>query len=551
MICKICNKSYSDFYIGKHVKYTHAIYPELYYIEYLNNSVGKCKECGSFTKFKSIPTGFRDFCSSKCLKIHLKTNNEFKKINNEKTINAVLDKYGVTNVFETDWCKEKINKTLHTKYGGIGMSSEIIKNKIENTNLYKYKSKNVFSNKLIIEKCVSNKNYKNISEKVKKTNLSKYGVDCIFKLESIKNNTLSLLKTITSNDIFDGNRLQCKVTPLFKKEEYIDVKTYYKWKCNICNSDFEDDLDDGKIPRCPVCFPYTYSLPELEIVNYIKQTIPNIDILINDRNILNGLELDMYIPSKKLAIEFNGIYWHTEISGGKNKNYHLDKTNLCNEKGIRLIHIFDDEWKHKKDIVCNKLLSILKSYNFKNKYFARRCIVKNINNEESNKFLNTYHIQGGNDKSCVKLGLYNENELVAVMTFGKLRVALGNKNKNDIYELYRYCTKDFVVGGAGKLFKHFIVNYNPHKIISYADIRWSIGNLYEKLNFKLIHRSSPNYWYTKNYTKRFHRFSFRKHTLSKKLKIFNPTLTEWENMKNNGYDRIWDCGNLKYEWTNH
>jgi len=118
------------------------------------------------------------------------------------------------------------------------------------------------------------------------------------------------------------------------------------------------------------------------------------------------------------------------------------------------------------------------------------------------------------------------------------------------YELLRFSTSKRVVGISGKLLSYFITNYNPTKIITYADRRWSIGNLYEKIGFTFIHNSVPNYWYFKvGEDRRWHRFNFRKDQLPKKLPIFDPSLTEWENMQLNGYDRIWDCGNMKFEWN--
>ena len=152
--------------------------------------------------------------------------------------------------------------------------------------------------------------------------------------------------------------------------------------------------------------------------------------------------------------------------------------------------------------------------------------------------------------SSVKLGAYYNNLLVAVMTFGKKRKSLGYKNKNkNEYELIRFATNQRIVGIAGKLLKRFIKNYNPYKIITYADKRYSVGNLYEVLGFNKIKDTKPNYWYFElGNDVRWHRYGFAKHTLSKKLKSYDATLSEWDNMKNNRYDRIWDCGHTKYEW---
>lgn len=547
MQCKICTTEFSEFYLGKHVKHSHGILPEQYYTDYLNNPVGKCKQCSAPTKFKSMAKGFRDFCSPACLTQHIKSNNQFKKEIQAKSKKATIEKYGVDNVFETDWCKKKIRHTMTDKYGGIGHASGNIRKKIELTNLKKYGSTNVFSNEDIIKKCVKNKDYKSSVKKTRVTNLEKYGVDCIFKLKAIKTNALDLLHASTVNNIFNGNRLDGKVRPLFSPTDYDGVKTAYNWKCESCNTEFNDNLDDGKIPRCPVCLPYKYSKEEIEILNYIKSVAGNDIILVNDRTILNGLELDIYIPSKNLAFEINGTYWHTEISGGKNKNYHVNKTELCEEKGIQLIHILDTEWKQSQEIVCNKIKTLF-GKNTSSKIYARKCKIQTVSPKIAGAFLIKHHIQG-RDKSSVKLGLFNNNELVALMTFGNLRIALGSTKTKNVYELYRYCTGIPVIGGASKLLSHFIKMYHPDKIITYADRRYSTGNLYGKLNFNLIGKTPPNYWYTKDYIKKYHRFNYRKQELAKKLPKYDSNLTEWENMKANGYDRIWDCGSLKYELT--
>jgi hypothetical protein len=204
----------------------------------------------------------------------------------------------------------------------------------------------------------------------------------------------------------------------------------------------------------------------------------------------------------------------------------------------------------KKEIVKGRLNNLLRTNDIK-RIYARNCVVKEIHSKDSNVFLIKNHLQG-RDNSGIKLGLYYKNELVSVMTFGKLRVSLGNgKSTDNVYEIYRFCSKvgNNVNGAAGKLLSHFIDVYKPNRIITYADRRWGIGKLYEHIGFKYVSTTSPSYWYfgRGNSYKRHHRFSYAKHRLSKKLKNYDPNQTEWENMKNNGYDRIWDCGNTKFE----
>ena len=300
------------------------------------------------------------------------------------------------------------------------------------------------------------------------------------------------------------------------------------------------------IPRCLDCYPIkkSQSYGELELYNFIKSIYKGI-ILQRKRNIIKPLELDIYLPEHNLAFEYNGIYWHSEISSNTDKNYHLDKTEMCEKQNIQLIHIFEDEWLNKKDIIKNKIKHLLNLSD--KKLYARKCIIKEIIPKIKNQFLNEYHIQS-EDKSKYKLGLFHNNDLVGVMTFGKPRLSSGYKNtKEGTYELIRFATSIHIVGGFSKLLKHFIRNYKPIKIITYADRRYSQGNVYIKNGFKLINKGKPNYYYTKNHIQREHRFNYRKNVLNKKLDLYDKNLTEWQNMQINGYDRIWDCGSLKFE----
>ena len=203
------------------------------------------------------------------------------------------------------------------------------------------------------------------------------------------------------------------------------------------------------------------------------------------------------------------------------------------------------------DIVKRRLLHILK-FNQHKSIYARKCDVREISPYDKNVFLENNHVQGA-DRSKIQIGLFHNDVLVAVMTFGGKRIFTNSINVANEYELIRYATSESVIGGASKMMAYFVKTYHPKKIISYADRRWTYykDNLYEKIGFKKISNGTPNYWYfgrDSNY-KRFHRFGFAKHTLSTRLASFDPSFTEWENMKSNGWDRIWDCGSFKYEIT--
>jgi len=278
---------------------------------------------------------------------------------------------------------------------------------------------------------------------------------------------------------------------------------------------------------------FARSRAEKEIVEFLKSNINN-EILLNVRNIIPPKELDIYLPELKLSIEYCGLFYHNDAH--LFKSYHYDKLKQCNSLGIRLITIFEDEWLLKQNIVKDKLLHILHNTNQHN-IPARKCKVVSLTTIEKNNFLNAYHIQGSGSGSINYGLLYNE-ELIAAITF--------IKKQNGIYELNRYATSCNVPGGFSKLLSHFEKNNTYSQIITYADLRWSEGKLYEKIGFTKIHTTGPIYEYIIKGV-RVHRSLYARKHLPKKLgDKFDPNLTEFENMDNAKIGRIWNCGLIKY-----
>lgn len=285
---------------------------------------------------------------------------------------------------------------------------------------------------------------------------------------------------------------------------------------------------------------------EDSVYNFLKEYDLNIEI--GNRKLLNGKEVDILINDFKLGIEYNGCKFHTEWYAKKNPNYHLDKTISLNEKGYRLIHLFEDEWEMKKDIVINKLKHIF-NISDSTKLHARKCFIKTINKKVADSFLEKYHIQG-TDKNKIQYGAFYNNILVGVMTF--------NKTLKNEYILNRFAVNyEYNVRGlASKMLNHFIIMFNPSKIISFADRRWTFdpeNNLYTKLGFTLKNIIEPTYTYYKASIHKFIRFDKkvfnRKKLLEKYSDQINNTMTEIEMLKTLGIDRIWDCGQFKYELT--
>ena len=320
----------------------------------------------------------------------------------------------------------------------------------------------------------------------------------------------------------------------YSKVNYIKSNKNIKLICPV-HGEFEQTPKNHLSQKqgCPNCTLRVSKL-EKELQNFISSL--NISFEESNRTILNGKELDIYIPSHNLGIEFDGLYWHSELY--KDKNYHLNKTELCEAKGIKLIHIFEDEWLYKKDIVKSRIKNILNIT--ENKIYARKCEIKEVSIKSKGKFLNENHIQG-TVGSKVNLGLYHNSELVSLMTFGK-RPTFNNSE----YELIRFCNKlnTTVIGGASKLLKHFIKNYQPKEIISYADRRWSNGNLYEVLGFNFVSNTEPN-WFIINGNYRYHRVKYQKHKLVNQG--YDESKTAHKICIDNNFYRIYDCGTKKYE----
>ena len=296
--------------------------------------------------------------------------------------------------------------------------------------------------------------------------------------------------------------------------------------------------------------PKFVSSAENEIVKFI-QTF-GIKCEQSNRKLLHGKELDIIVPEKKVAIEYNGLFWHRDGMNNKDKNSHILKTKLCKEIGYSLIQIFEDEYVHHKEIVLNKIQHLLGvDYNSKIRIPARKCVVQEIERTDAELFLNKFHIQGFVNSS-VYLGCFFNNELVGVMTF---KYDCTTTEDDTVWELNRFASNiNYVCQGVGgKLFSYFVKNYNPYMIKSFADRRWTINendNLYTKIGFKLDKYTKPDYRYynpRESKLERQHKFNFRKNILHKKYG-FPLTMTEDKMTQKLGYSKIYDCGLIKYVW---
>jgi len=445
-----------------------------------------------------------------------------RKCSEQKNKDTVLQKYGVDNISNSQEIKDKKVETCLKNFGvDYPQQSKEILQKGKCTKLELY----------------GDENYTNI-EKAKQTNLKKYGFEFPVQSPIIKDKMLrssnnfykaKILNTYNNIISYDGDNY----------EFYCDCgldhsyKIYYKllWQRRTSNTIL-----------CTICNPIAKNISglEIELEIFIKNNYTE-EIKFSDNDTIKPLELDIYLPTLKLAFEFNGLWWHNELN--KDNNYHLNKTEECEKQGIQLIHIWEDDWLYKKEIVKSIILSKLNKTNI---IYARKCKIKEIKNDLYRHFLDKNHLQGYINAK-IKIGLFYNNELVSLMSFGNYRVSMGKKitNKNE-YELLRFCNKlnTNIIGGASKIFKYFVDTYKPKEIITYADRSWSQGDLYKTLGFKFISKTQPNYYYIIEGL-RHHRFNFRKDKLIKEG--YDAKKTEHEIMLERKIYRIYNSGNLKFK----
>jgi hypothetical protein len=281
------------------------------------------------------------------------------------------------------------------------------------------------------------------------------------------------------------------------------------------------------LPICTNCYPIDkkISIGEDSLYKFIKE-VYNGDVIRNWR--LGGLELDIYLPDLNIGFEYNGLWWHSDVY--KEKDYHLDKTKYFESNRIRVIHIWEDDWRDRDWVIKSQISNTI---GVNKKIWARNCIIKTIDDIKIiREFLEKNHIQGW-VKSDIKIGLFHNGDLVSLMTFDRFE---GRKRMGDCeWNLNRFCNKigHSVIGGASKLLKYFIREMNPKRIISYADRDWSRGDLYSKLGFTLSSITNPDYRYLFE-NKLIHKSRFRK----SRTGISESKL---------GLPKVWNCGKLKFE----
>ena len=494
----------------------------LYHLETAIESIPKCP-CGNPVSWHTDSRCYRKYCSRACtakfsvsekkeryldslgVEWHSKTS-EWRS----KLVETSQERFGETHYSKTEEFKKRVKQTVFDSYGVEHiMLLDSIKESIKQTNLERYGVENA-------AQCAE------VRARISQTNLERYGSE----IPARANMSHEAIEFLDNAQLFESEVTNCPVSALSKKYGISKHPIYQRIK-----------------ERGIVIPKFQLSSFEYDVLTFIKQSYSG-ELRQGTRDIIPPYEIDIFLPDIKIAIECNGSYWHSELNG-RGQHYHLDKTKGCESKGIRLIHIWEHDWADKNDIIKNHLLAALKQE--VETVGARSCHIKPIDQATSNQFFDLYHLQGYTQhKVCY--GLFHRDALLSAMSFTTPRFT-----KSADWEILRYASAFGyrIHGGANKLFSHFLKNQNPKNVISYCDRSRMTGNIYLQLGFKHVRDSKPGYFYTQDYQKFLPRYTFQKHRLKEKLNTYDQNITEWENMKANGYDRIWDCGQKIFEYRNY
>ena len=434
--------------------------------------------CGNDTAFISINKGYKTFCCVKCAQNNSEVRNKVKNTYKK----TMITKYGVENPQQIQAVKDKTKQTCLDRYGSeYAISSNIVKEKIISHNQEVYGVDYPLQSNEIRQKTI---------ETLKET----YGVTNPAKSTIIQDKAKNTRKNNIQNNI-DTSKYE-SVSSVCLKYGQGWYKERDKLNITIVKFGMYSYISIEDVKKAENYYKHHYdghkSYLEYEIVEYIK-SIYDGEILVNKKSIIPPLELDVYIPNKNIAIEINGIFYHSSLKGDIDKNYHFNKSKMCEDKGIRLIHIYEPEWYNDRE----KLESLLKIAlgKVETKIYARQCEIKELTNKEAKPFNEKGHLQ--NHKNAdVTYGLFYKDQLVQLMSFSKNKYNHNLKSDTE-WSIERGCpgSNNIVIGGVNKLFKHFIKNHNPSKIFSYCDFNKFDGTSYLAIGMKFDGYTGPDkYW---------------------------------------------------------
>lgn len=397
-----------------------------------------CKQCQQVkVKYLDFTKGYQIYCSTKCSANSLDVQQKYKEAN--------LEKRGVENPMQ---CKE-------------------VREKGKRTNLERRGVENPAQSK-------------DVQEKMKHTNLKNNNVKYPMQSKDLQEKFSQSRRKNFYNSLFEKDWFN-DYEPLFTFEEYNGVKEdHYEFKHRSCGHIFYYRIADGQAPRCPKCYPLSISQGERELVYFVEQYSNNITL--NNRYIIKPKELDVFLPDYNLAIEFDGIYWHS-IENGKDEKYHINKTINCQQEGIKLIHVFENEWAERQDAVKSLILENINQ--LPEKINKDDCIIKKVEKDIALNFLNVHNICiTKNHDLC--LGLYHNDRLVSYM---------GIVEKKSYSIINNYCDHNFIEINSLPVF----IDYLKDKTLKISsDLRFNKDKLFKENGFKEIYYIVPQLHYINN-----------------------------------------------------
>lgn len=517
-----------------------------------------CPVCGG--KVKDIK---RTFCCKACSlteagKIIMKEN--YKK--------KMIELYGVDNPAKLKSTSEKRKKTMKERYGvehflqnkenssKVAEKNRLNKDKMlkkyKETMIQKHGVESGFQLKSSIDNMRAKYGVENISqlesikEKKRQTCIKHYGVDHNFKspeLRAIADITYRRNHWKTYWEILS----QKNIDPQFEVDDYIEQNENSKiFKCRLCDNVFEISSHASR-PQKVFCPNHVRNVSKMEI-DLRNWVISQYSGLVENNKRFSSadkkihFEIDIFIPEFNLGIEFNGLYWHSDIH--KHPSYHYDKWKFFNDHHIKLIQVFENEWENKQSIVQSIILTNMKKCD--HIIPARKCNISEISYRDYEMFCVENHIQGS-CRASIRYGLFYEGLLVSLVSASKSRYT-----SKYTHEIIRSCTKKgyIVMGGFEKLFKHIITNHAEiSSLISYVDNRYFTGSSYANVEMVCDHISPADFFYWNRSGFFGHRSLFQRHLLKEKLEMFDESKTAHENMISAGYFRIYDAGNKVFIWN--
>ena len=509
-----------------------------------------CEICGKIFKLYKKSNGCYStvqYCSEECYKEKLYRNNIVHCKNCGKEYSKYIKETGKRN--KSEFCSESCQLEYNDKFRKKDICAYCGKEYLKPRD-NKGKIRNV---KFCSEECSKNAELARIKKAV--------CLNCGKELPVIYTNSGDVSKRKFCNincehEYYDKTQLKEK-TCLYcgKKFKPVRLENGKLSQSNYCSDDCWYKGSQNKfIEACQKKYGVDYPVLREEAQKAQGEIISKINLQfcnkLKENNIKYNLEkrivnmsFDIELTNRNILIEINPTYTHTVIGNHYNnwqydkkfETYHLNKTNFAQENNYHCIHVWDwDDW--------DKIISMLK---IKQKLYARKLKLKEIDKKEANIFINQYHLQNSCYGNVVNLGLFQDDTLVQVMTFGKPRY-----NKNYQYELLRLCSHSdyIIIGGAEKLFKYFIQNYQPESIISYCDISKFDGDVYNRLNFKLKQQTKPAKIWSKG-KDYITDALLRQRGYDQLFKTnYGKGTSNEELMLSSGWKPVYDCGQKVFEW---